>query len=45
MPYAKNSIEGQDEIQEKYPDDIKFDGHDRYINRGMEKFGREYLLW
>ena len=24
MPYAKNSIEGQDEIQEKYPDDIKY---------------------
>lgn len=24
VPYAKNSIEGQDEIQEKYPDDIKY---------------------
>lgn len=31
--------------EKKYPADIKFDGHDRYINRGMEKFGREYLLW
>ena len=24
MPYEKNSIKGQDEIQEKYPDDIKY---------------------
>ena len=24
MPYVKNIIKGQDEIQEKYPDDIKY---------------------
>ena len=24
MPYVKNSIKGQDEIQKKYPDDIKY---------------------
>ncbi len=36
---------GTSKNEKKYPADIKIDGRDRYINRGMEKFGREYLLW